>query len=202
MRRLVCMILIFSCVTLKAQFNVDVEDIFKLQLFLDKKSSTHSSTKNIVKNDSLYQIFSNSIELNIDTLRVESKLYEFIDPFQYYKIDLRNTTQKLSRENSEIQSLSLFHGLNTICIIAINPKTGLVYRLKGFNDNNFLTFLRDFKEIYKRKTDKAISSNKLIKKYKLPDVNFKCLYKGLRAKNIDIQKYPCLIRYSEPVQIE
>ena len=78
----------------------------------------------------------------------------------------------------------------------------MTYRLKGFNGNDFLSFLRDFKEIYKRKTDKAISSNKLIKKYKIPDVNFKCLYKGLRAKNIDIQKYPCLIRFSDPVQIE
>ena len=69
MRWLVCVILIFSCVIVKAQSSVDVEDVFKLQLFLDKKSSTHSSTKNIIKNDSLYQTFSNSIELNIDTLK-------------------------------------------------------------------------------------------------------------------------------------
>ena len=202
MKLLIYSILVFNCLTLKAQSSVDIEDIFKLQLFLDKKSSSHSSTKDLVKNDSLYQVFSNSIELYIDTLEVESKLYEFRDPFQYYKIDLKNVTQKLSSEDYEIQSLSLFYGFNSICILAINPKTGLTYRLRGFNGNDYFTFLQDFKEIYKGQTGNTLSSNKLIKKYKLPEVDFKCLYKGLKANSRDTRKYPCLIRYSDPVRIE
>ncbi|PIE50910.1 MAG: hypothetical protein CSA38_00810 [Flavobacteriales bacterium] len=185
----------------KAQSSLDIEDIFKMQLFLDKKLTIHSSTKGVVKDNALYQIFSDSAELNIDTLKVNSALYYFIDPFQYYKVDLKNTIQNLSNEDSKIQSLSFFHGLNTIYILAINSETGLTYRLKGFNGNDFLTFLRDFKEMYRKQTGNSVSNNKFIKKYKLPDVDFKCLYKGLRSGNIDIQKYPCLIRCSDPIRV-
>ncbi len=201
MRYILCVILVFSSVVVKAQSSLDIEDIFKMQLFLDKKLTIHSSTKGVVKDNALYQIFSDSAELNIDTLKVNSALYYFIDPFQYYKVDLKNTIQNLSNEDSKIQSLSFFHGLNTIYILAINSETGLTYRLKGFNGNDFLTFLRDFKEMYRKQTGNSVSNNKFIKKYKLPDVDFKCLYKGLRSGNIDIQKYPCLIRCSDPIRV-
>lgn len=203
MRRTAFIIFFISCcINLHAQSNVDVEDIFKLQLFLDKKNTIHSSTKDVVKDDSLYQVFSNSIKLTIDTLKVESQLYDFIDPFKYYRIDLRAVVQKLSSNDTNIQSLSLFHGLNTTCVLAISPKTGLAYRLQGFNGNDFLTFLQDLKEVYRKEASRNISNSKLFKKYKLPEVSFKCLYTGLRARNIDTKKYPCLIRYSDPVQIE
>ena len=200
MKLLIYSILVFNCLTLKAQSSVDVEDIFKLELFLDNKFPNNSSTEDFCKNDSLYQVFSNSTELYIDTLEVESELYELRDPFQYYKIDLKKVHQKLSSD--VLESLSLSYGFNSICILAINPNTGLTYRLRGFNGNDYLTFLQDFKEIYKEQTGNTLSSNTLIKKYKLPEVDFKCLYKGLKANSRDTRKYPCLIRHSDPFQIE
>ena len=86
-------------------------------------------------------------------------------------------------------------------VIAINPRTGRSYRLSGFNGNDFLGFLSDFKEEFKQKNKSRLSNKKFLKGYYVEGIDFNCLYKGLKAQEVDRYKYPCLIRCSDPVSI-
>ena len=194
-RIIVFILLLVNVFLLKAQNNIDIDDIFKMQLFLDRKNIMHSSTFNITKNDSLYKEFKESLTLEIDTLKNVNNLSVFIDPFKYYKIDLRFLYQKIPKSDSSVQSLSLPLGMTTILIIAVNQNNGLTYRLKGFNGNDFFNYFRDVKSIYFKQIGISLSKNKFINKYSVENLDFRCLFKN-------IEDSPCLIKYSEPIRIE
>ena len=176
-----------------AQTKTDAISIFKMQCFLDAKnnSSRYISSK-IIKNDSLYNDFNNKTEFSLESLNVIfTKSLTFSNKFNFYVI-----SEFLKNKNSIISVYTKKH------ILAINPITGMSYRLLGFNGNDFLSFLSDFKEEYKEAFNRNISTSEFLKNYKVEGLDFECLYKGLKSDERDIKKYPCLIRVSDPIWIK
>jgi hypothetical protein len=194
-----------------AQLKVDAVSIFKMQLFVDNKNSNFRGMDSmVIKNDSLYKAFSDAVDFKLDTLKItgnwELTKSVFATHYQFYQL-LAYDNQKKSHTQNIIYKRKLnsneeqFFMIGGSCVLAINQKTGLSYRLKGFNSNDFLNFLSDFKEAYKESTGDKLSTSEFLKNYKVYGLDFQCLYQGLKQDNIDRDKYPCLKRISDPVWI-
>lgn len=189
--------------TLKAQTNTDAEFLFKIWLFTDRENSN-----GVYKNDSLFTAFSKTIDLKLEKseynlLGIEYQFYflrlydiknnKFIDNVSYKRDlaldEIKNYTIPVNKYIGQY-------------VIGLNPKTGMSYRLSGFNGNDFMGFLSDFKEAFKLKYNRRLSSKKFLKQYHVEGIDFKCLYEGLKVKEVNRDKYPCLIRCSDPVSIQ
>ncbi|MEE1258644.1 MAG: hypothetical protein U0K66_00470 [Paludibacteraceae bacterium] len=80
-------------------------------------------------------------------------------------------------------------------VIAVDEECG-VYKLKGFNRNDFSTFFSDFKYLL-RLGGRKMSNKKLIKNLEQLQigVDFKCLYEAnKRLEYSHKEKYPCAYR--------
>lgn len=211
MRKIVLIFILVCFVTRGfAQLNTNVETIFKMFLFLEKKN-THSNSIDIriSKNDSLYEIFSNIILFKLDTLKViKNKLQDnlLIPEFNFYELLIFDNVKQTYTDNvnyrrkltlNEEQLFGVPIGGCDSYVIAINEATGVGYRLKGFDLNDFLSFLSDFKEIYNKQNRKKLSNKDFLNLYKIEGLNFECLYEGLKARNTERRKYPCLKRASD-----
>ncbi len=187
---------------LNAQSNTDANFIFKVWLFTDREGSKEAS-----KSDSLFTAFNAITELNLD--KIDCDLLGI--NYQFYHLRLydiknnkfiNNVSYSRAIASNEIKNYSI--PVNKYIgqyVIAINPRTGRSYRLSGFNGNDFLGFLSDFKEEFKQKIKSRLSNKKFLKGYYVEGIDFNCLYKGLKAQEVDRHKYPCLIRCSDPVSI-
>ena len=103
--------------------------------------------------------------------------------------------------NDEFQYIGFGSGMCDFYVLALNPKTGISYCLSGFDVNDFLGFLSDFKASYFNDTGKKLKTSKFIKNYKVENLDFECLYKGLKTDGIDREKHPCLIRCSDRIKM-
>jgi hypothetical protein len=202
--KLLFLLIIVSLITsnLKAQSNIDESFLFKMWLFADRDIN-----KEVLKNDSIFSTFNDITELNLD--KIECKLlgseYQFVF-LTLYNIKnnnfLDNVTYKRNLSSDEVKNY--FIPVNKYIgqyVLAINSKTGMSYRLSGFNGNDFLGFLSDFKEAYKLKYKKGLSDKEFLKQYHIEGIDFCCLYEGLKAKEVDRDKYSCLKRCSDPISI-
>jgi hypothetical protein len=187
---------------LKAQSNTDANFLFKVWLFTDRENSKESS-----KSDSFFAAFSAITELKLD--KIDCNLFGIDYQFYFLKLyDIKNNkfidNVSYSRAIASNETKDYIIPVNKYIgqyVITINPRTGMSYRIMGFNGNDFLGFLSDFKEEFKRKNKNRLSNKKFLKKYYVEGIDFNCLYKGLKAKEVDRHKYPCLIRCSDPVSI-
>lgn len=193
----------FCIINIHSQSKTDIEDTFKMQLFLNRKNVLFRTMDySIVKNDSLYNVFKEITVLKIDTLKLDNKIPDnFEDEYKFYKLSIDNIKNSRKLVNDEHQYLGLGSGICSSFIIALNLKTGINYRLAGFDTNDFLGFLSDFKEMYFKTNYKKIKTSKILKYFKVEDLDFKCLYEGLKKDNLDREKYPCLQRCSEPIKL-
>ena len=189
---------------LNGQNNVDIESIFKMQIFLDLK---YVNGMNVTKNDSLYLFFSNNISLNIKKLKTE----DIIDEFQFYSLnaqdDIRYNNSLFKYKANPPSFVFITSGFTSEFIICINSESGLSYRLFGFNGNDFFSFLSDYKERYNKISwgEETISNKRFLRECKVENLDFNCLYEALRAKDLnirDIQKYPCLNRVNDLLYIQ
>lgn len=176
---------------LQGQDKNDIEYLFKLQLFLDAKNRYYPQDKDIIKTNLLFDNFYQSVETKIDTLNARSDLFDFMDSFQYYRVNVHNITYK-DGENIPVPTIKC-----NIYIIALNNKTGLVYRLKGFNGNDFNDYLKEVKKMYSS-WDMNISYRQILRRYKVEDLDFHCLYKNILSQN---QNDNCMIKCSDPIMI-
>jgi hypothetical protein len=187
---------------LSAQVKTDAVSIFKMQIFLDKKNADFRGMDSTsVKGDSLYRSFCDVVELKLDTLKITGN-YDLTKSalapkYQFYRLLEYSYNRKLN--NNEQQFYWIFG--RGVSIIAINQKTGISYRLKGFNGNDFLGFLSDLKEEYKEANDEKLTTKQFLNSYKVESMDFQCLYEGLISSELDRNKYPCLKRESDPVWV-
>ncbi|CAM4097453.1 hypothetical protein FLBR109950_15830 [Flavobacterium branchiophilum] len=209
-------IVLLNFYNLSAQLKTDAVSIFKMHLFLNNKNvKFRGMDSTVVKNDSLYKTFTDVINLKLDTLKIKGSFNlttsVFAPKFAFYKISLNdrenkdftnNISYKRNLTSGEDQFLGIFSGVFTSFILAINRETGESYRLIGFDTNDFLGFLSDFKEEYKEKDGNIISTNNFLKNYQVEGIDFKCLYEGLKSDKIERKKYPCLQRVSDPIWIK
>jgi hypothetical protein len=178
--------------SLYSQSRTEAEDIFKMHLFLDKKNISRSDlSKKIVKSDSLYDSFKKNCSIKMDTLKLKSNIYLSLDgDFMFYK--MTDIIYKDGLDINESWFLKIDLGLDYKYIIAINQNTGRSYRLSGFNSNDFFMFYSDIKKSYKSSKFKELRKKLFFSEYVVEDIDFECLYKGLKEESIDKEKYPCL----------
>lgn len=194
-----------------AQLKVDAPSIFKMQLFLNSKIEVvGGKDAAVVISDSLYKACSDAVDFKLDTLKItgswELTKSVFSSQYRFYQLlaydDQKKTYTKNIIYKRKLNDLEeQFFLIRESCVLAINQRTGLSYRLKGFNSNDFLNFLSDFREAYKESTGSGLSIKDFLKNYKVEGLDFECLYKGLRQDETDREKYPCLKRASDPVWI-
>lgn len=199
----ILLIVCLSCNLLNGQTKSDIEDVFKMHLFLNRQNVVfRTMDSSIIKNDSLYNSFKNLISLKIENLRIDSALDGINDEFyKFYRVQDSGIIYKRELFNDESKYLSLSCWMNGSYILAINQKTGASYRLKGFDINDFLGFLSEFKVLYFNNNSKKLKNLKFFNKYKVEDLDFNCLYEGLRNEKLNIEKYECLKKCSEPIKL-
>lgn len=185
-----------------AQNKTNEIDVFKMLLFLNKKNVFQ--TNEIIKNDSLYINFSKSVIIKPKTLKV-SGLYDYTESvyapqFSFFEVDINSSgySIKTNLDTIKYKYLELYFGTLTKYIIGIN-KNGKSYRLMGFENNDFLGFVNDYIEEYNSMNDKKIDTKQFLKNYFVEELDFNCLYKGLRENIVDRKKYPCLKRVQDPL---
>jgi hypothetical protein len=185
-----------SC--LCAQKSTDVKDIFKMWLFMDRMNvSNDRDSLQVSKNYLLFKIFQETVDLKLDTLKSEL-LREM--GYEFYSIRLDTSILWKDMPKRLERYLLLFTGTFNTFVLAVHPSLGKSYRLVGFNGNDFFNFLSDVKSgnsFYPY----PISQSDFFKSCKVDGVDFKCLYKGLSAKQVDKILFPCLNRVSDPIII-
>jgi hypothetical protein len=185
---------------LVAQNKANVEDIFKMQLFLEKVMIISKEWKEI-KDNSLYLSFCNGISLRFDTL----KSINIDERFEFYSL------KKIDYKKKESFEVPFYYAYDEWInyVLCINVISGKSYRLVGFDGNDFLDFLRDYKEMllitynYVITYQEAKSDKYFLKNCFVDGIDFKCLYNGLYSRNKEyyelIKKYPCLKKSSDPM---
>lgn len=202
MKKNVILLLFFLVNAVYAQHSTNVQDIFKMMIFLNKENAPIGKDSSI-KNDSLYRIFSQRIILKIDTLKVTNNLkdlYNYKD-LGFYSVNESDIRYQGNLLGNDINFIGTNCGLTKLFIIAVDNKRGYSYRLAGFDTNDFFAFLYYFKEIYQNNNFKKLTTNAFLKNYQVESLDFYCLNKALRMKKIDRIKYPCLGRCNDPIQI-
>jgi hypothetical protein len=72
--------------------------------------------------------------------------------------------------------------------VVIHREGRVVYRLKGFQQNDFKAFLNDLRTLgYPEITARTLNSD-----YAVDGLDLKCLYNSTRSTTPDKEKYPCL----------
>lgn len=187
--------LVFCVKSVSAQTQSDPAALFKMMVFLDNDNSRFPQMDTtVIKGDSLYSAFSEVYVFALDSLSAPN-----FGDYKFYKLNMDETitTRKLKRY--EAQYIGIISNPSSYYVLAVNSITGLSYRLKGFRANDFFTFLYDFKESLKNQTHEKLSDTKFLKQYKVEGLDFECLYKGLKAKEFDSDKYHCLRKVSDPI---
>jgi hypothetical protein len=180
-KKIIYIVLLSSTTILSAQVNF--EEIFKMQLFLNGRNSKNSVSKN-------YRYFSDVISFKIEPLKVENNLSGNIDSeYTFYKVNASEI--KFPTDKSTVFDISC--PSNGYFVLGINLKTGASYRLAGFEMNDFFSFFNDFKNNFTGINLKRLKVNNFIKNYKVENLDFNCLCMGLKnIDDIDSFKYPCL----------
>lgn len=188
-------LIMFLCVTniSNSQENSSIKDIFTMQLFLNKMDfiNNHKGIK-FIKNDSTYNKFKDFIELKINKLTLNT-VDNNISDFEFCMVNSDSITFK-----SNINELDVSCGFQKKFVLAIQKDTYKIYRIMGFDTNDFLFFLEDFKKTYRDKFFKKISSKYFLKNYFVNELDFNCIYNGLKSKNMDFNKFPCLRNCNSP----
>ncbi len=214
-RTALSIVLLFYTVSGFAQVKTDAQSIFKMLIFLDRENSNfRGMDKMVFKNDSLYKEFSSVLYIKLDTLKIIRDELSFGQPgvqYNFYQLMIYDVTKREFAHNysykrklssDEEQFLGIFSGRGDSYIIAINKATGRSFRLRGFNSNDFLSFLADVKETYNGIFGhKPLSTKAFFKNLQVENLDFECLYEGLSKKGINRNEYPCLLRISDPIII-
>lgn len=200
-KNLIILFIIMCFCNLSAQSKNDIDYIFKMQLFLNKKNVFFDKTNPfITKGDSLFNVFNKLIVLKIDTLNLDSKVNICDENFLFYSVKESQITytRNLLRKEVNYFGISSDFSLGDY-IISVNQKTGSIYKLAGFDTNDFLGFLSDYKEIFLICNSKKLKTSTFLKNYKVDKLDFNCLYKGLRKEELDRKKYLCLYRCNDNI---
>jgi len=116
--------------------------LIKMYLFLESSLPKNST---IIKNDSLYNIFKDGFSIKIDTLKSEG-----IDKnFSFFSLDAENGIKyiPLANKNSELL-IDFPYSYTTKYVLCINIDLGKSYRIMGFDGNDLLNFIFDYRKYF------------------------------------------------------
>lgn len=184
-----------------AQTDTNAEDIFHLQVYLDRKNVVANTTIGYAKDHSRYLEFKSSVHLDIDSLRITSAPSGMEDFVTFLYSDLKNVEYNFSEFDQQDQLLSLFHGPNTEMVLALNRKTGQAYRISGFNGNDMVDFLNDFIKHYEKLYGRKLNTRNFFSSFKVDGIDLRCIYGAARRVPNFGDRSPCLKSTSEPFKI-
>lgn len=189
-------VLILSFTKLSAQTETNESEIFKMQLFLNKKSFKKSNQDTINNVSLSYKMFSDLFVLKMNELNVENSLLGNLETnYVFYKVQESEIMYKRKLSNDEYRYFDIECYPDYYYILAINLNTGASYRLAGFESNDFITFFIDFRDHY---LNEKLTLKKFLKDYKVENLDFHCMSEGLDIKKtIDRTKYQCLKKCSD-----
>jgi hypothetical protein len=178
---ILCLLLESSVIMAQKNKRDELDFLIKLTLFQNA-----SGTKNYSPN---YILLCDFLKLNFKMDTLESKGF---DDFLFIRI---------SSEFENPQNIDFKDGPILIAnckefIVAINGRT--VYRLKGFNENDFPVFLSTLKYF---KYSNLSSMGRSTKYYSVTNLDLVCLYRAAMSFSIDKFKYPCLSTCAEVINI-
>lgn len=184
--------LLFICsLPLSAQLTVNVNDLFKMHLFLERRLFADNDLN---KNDDLYSFFSDHTSISPNLLNSEL----IGSDYHFYRINLKDDIkfhETLYSSTDHKDFFGVIYGFNEDYILCVDHKSGQSYRIQGFDGNDFLDFLEDYCE------RERISVRNFLHWRSVEGIDFKCLYRALRSKERNRDKYPCLQRVSDPIRI-
>ena len=202
----IALLFLITSITLTGQKNrlhvdgVDVEYLFKISIFLDNcgTSIIHDFP---IKDKHLLNAFNESYTFLLDTLNMSltkgfGHSFKF-DSFKYYKVDIADGIIY----NNKSLNIGPSFGWERVYVICVNHKTGSIYRLSGFNGNDFRNLLIDINEKYVEANKRSFTKSTFIKNYQIESLDFKCLFKALNANYRSWTKYPCLKRCIDPIYV-
>jgi hypothetical protein len=197
--KIILLLLIFNSTILSAQTKTVENEIFKIQLWLNKKSLTKNNGQNESKDS--YKNFCDSFNLSLNKLKVQNNLIGLFDQeYVFYRVFESDIVFKEGLSNEDYKLLDIQCYPSNSYILAINQTTGSSFKLKGFETNDFASFLFDLK---RNLSNKNFQIRDFLKNFKVEGLDFECLYEGLNInKEVDIVKYPCLIKCSDLLKIK
>lgn len=176
---------------------IDQQLLFKTWLFVDSEQP---------KTDTLLHALIKSIDLSL----TQAESNQFGIPISFYYLKVYDSKQNkvvadaVTYKDDKPPTHDFGIPVNKYIgqyVIALNKNTNKSYRLLGFNGNDFMMFLEDFKEEFYRKHGEKLSNKRFLNTYHVNDIDFHCVYEGLRSRDLDRNKYRCLIRCSDPIAI-
>jgi hypothetical protein len=201
-KNLIILLLCMSCYNLSAQSKIDIDYIFKMKLFLNKENVfTDKANPVITKGDSLFRIFNDLILLKVKELNLYNNLeISCQNNYKFYSVKESQITYARDLSKQEVNYFGISSELSSNnYVISVNKQTGYIYRLAGFDTNDFLGFLADYKEMYLKCNSKKLKTSTFLKNFKVEGLDFDCLYEGLRKDELDRKKYTCLYRCNESI---
>ncbi len=180
MKTLILSVILF-CVSSHVKNKVSIENIFKLNLFIEEAFEIEKN--GIISPPTLSDL--DDISFKIDTVISSSHIFiSSISDIILFKTNLINKVK-------EDKFTLLFQGGNCLkYYIALDKTNGKFFRLYGFKTNDFLNLLRELRNKSGHKNEKALI-NDFSQTYG-EDLDFNCIYNGLRSKSYDECTYPCL----------
>lgn len=189
---------VFSLLTSIVYSQTPIDRIFKLMLFLESENPYFHDRegKDLPKSDSTLIYYLNE-NLIIDTLKNESENIEVLKDYLFFSFKTQNDTTKDNFFSSKFYVSYWFNCKQFI--LAVNRKNNKVFRMGGFDQNDFFAFIRDIKiEVLKGSQHINVTTKKILKFLHVDKINFDCIYYGLlddkKVNSIEYyRKYPCLI---------
>lgn len=168
----------------------DIEFVFKAYLFINSPHITNSS---IEKKDSAFFIHAvTNTVIRLDTLFSEG----FPKNFLFLSLNMLDTS-KLKVKDVNIESFLIGNNCSKLILLYDNS-AGKYYRLGGFEQNDFLSFWKDIRELNLEFTK---SLRLFIKHYSVEGIDFECLFESTKSNDYDPIKYPCSKRCLEMFKI-
>lgn len=189
----------FVCVNCFAQTNskIDFEHVFKKWIYIEKTSELINDKYDLnpitIKNDTVFNNFNSNLKLIVTSVKSNLPSGFFVKSVSLDSQNVINMNPNLNPYNIGIKSFSYTNQCSGKLVLIFNLKTGMSYRISGFNGNDYLDFLSDLKNILFEDIGKKFKRSQLMNKYFIEHVDLKCIYKGLMSEEQDNnKKFPCL----------
>lgn len=192
--------LVFCFFALSTQFKTYAQDsvdgvfAFKTWLFIEHINQKNHF-KSFCKDSNFFNLFHSVIKLRIDTLKANgiTNDFVFLQVAPYIDNVAVNDSAIIYSKTKHLSVLSIPINNCFGYVLCINKVTGKSYRLSGFDNNDFVSFIKDSKEQYEFKNGIKLKILKYTRLISVTNLDFECMYKGLTNKKLyDESVYPCL----------
>jgi len=194
MKNIICILLMHlfflpMSTCLYAQNSSDSKYLFKMWLFLDHSNDHSREIPSATAKDSvIFKLFDENIELKFDTLKANSFLKEYL----FLSVNPKGGI-KYSPTTNKLIYLSIPSDSSTY-VLCVNKFQGTSFRLKGFSGNDLFSLINEIIEKSKKEYKRKLSMRDVLKQLNVQDIDFDCIFRGLKDGNHDPIRYPCLQR--------